>query len=81
MGQPFDGEFSAPQPSFGLHDSAAQVAALLQIGGSNSASESASEVQRDAPSGGRDSALGTLPDGAKKLDSSRNFDTTFPRLT
>jgi hypothetical protein len=50
MGQPFDGEFSASLLSLGLRDSGAQVAALLQIGGSNSASEPASEGQRDARS-------------------------------
>ncbi|MGO9767949.1 MAG: hypothetical protein ACLPSW_00035 [Roseiarcus sp.] len=43
VGQSFDGEFSASLLSLGLHDFGASVAALLQIGGSNSASEPASE--------------------------------------
>ncbi|MGO9774301.1 MAG: hypothetical protein ACLPSW_33065 [Roseiarcus sp.] len=41
--QPFDGEFSSSLLSLGLHDFGASAAALLRIGGGNSASMSASE--------------------------------------
>jgi hypothetical protein len=50
MGQPFDGEAFASLLSLALRDSGAEVAALLQIGGNNSASEPAVEGQRNARS-------------------------------
>jgi hypothetical protein len=57
MGQPFDGEICASLLSLGLRDSGSQVAALLQFGDSNSASEPASEGQRNARSRCQDGAL------------------------
>ena len=75
---PFDGEPSASLLSLGLHDFGASTAALLQIGGSNSASQRASEGQRAARSGGRDGVLRRSADGAMELQTSRHLRATFP---